>query len=44
MNEFSGMVWFNMVFDSGLEPNFFGVIATLFAITSVSKTDGDQYP
>jgi hypothetical protein len=29
------MVWFNFVFDSGLDPNLFGVIATLFFITSL---------
>lgn len=29
---FTGMVWFNVVFDSGLDSNFYGILAILFFI------------
>ena len=32
---FSGMVWFAGVFDSGLYPNFYGILAALFLIITV---------
>ena len=32
---FSGMVWYAGVFDSGLYPNFYGILAILFLIISV---------
>lgn len=32
---FSGMIWFAGVFDSGLYPNFFGILAALFLIVAI---------
>ena len=32
---FSGMVWFAGVFDSGLYPNFYGILAALFLIVAI---------
>jgi hypothetical protein len=32
---FSGMVWYAGVFDSGLYPNFFGILAALFLLIAV---------
>jgi len=32
---FSGMVWYAGVFDSGLYPNFYGILAALFLIVAV---------
>ena len=32
---FSGMVWYAGVFDSGLYPNFYGILAALFLIICV---------
>lgn len=34
---FSGMVWFAGVFDSGLYPNFYGILAILFLIIALMK-------
>ncbi|MGH2638264.1 MAG: hypothetical protein ACRDF4_03110, partial [Rhabdochlamydiaceae bacterium] len=32
---FSGMIWFAGVFDSGLYPNFFGILAALFLLVAI---------